>query len=87
MCSGFARGAGLEGAGILPSGIRNPHSPALPVSDYEKIFLLLKQIQGTLDTRLIFLQNIIKEAARYRVPPPLVSQRHWRGENRKQIAS
>uniref|UniRef100_A0A8C6LLP7 Integrator complex subunit 6 n=1 Tax=Nothobranchius furzeri TaxID=105023 RepID=A0A8C6LLP7_NOTFU len=35
------------------------------VSDYEKIFLLLKQIQGTLDTRLIFLQNIIKEAARY----------------------
>ena len=37
------------------------------VSDYEKIFLLLKQIQGTLDTRLIFLQNIIKEAARYGV--------------------
>lgn len=35
-----------------------------PVSDYEKIFLLLKKIQGTLDTRLIFLQNIIKEAAR-----------------------
>lgn len=34
------------------------------LSDYEKIFLLLKQIQGTLDTRLIFLQNIIKEAAR-----------------------
>lgn len=33
-------------------------------TDYEKIFLLLKQIQGTLDTRLIFLQNIIKEAAR-----------------------
>ena len=39
------------------------------VSDYEKIFLLLKQIQGTLDTRLIFLQNIIKEAARYGVKP------------------
>lgn len=37
-----------------------------PGRHYEKIFLLLKQIQGTLDTRLIFLQNIIKEAARYR---------------------
>ncbi|KAJ4933175.1 hypothetical protein JOQ06_030010 [Pogonophryne albipinna] len=35
-----------------------------PGRHYEKIFLLLKQIQGTLDTRLIFLQNIIKEAAR-----------------------
>uniref|UniRef100_A0A8C3G0P5 Integrator complex subunit 6 n=1 Tax=Cyclopterus lumpus TaxID=8103 RepID=A0A8C3G0P5_CYCLU len=33
---------------------------------YEKIFLLLKQIQGTLDTQLIFLQNIIKEAARFK---------------------
>ncbi|KAF6733777.1 Integrator complex subunit 6 [Oryzias melastigma] len=33
---------------------------------YEKIFLLLKQIQGTLDTRLIFVQNIIKEAARFK---------------------
>lgn len=32
---------------------------------YEKIFYLLKQIQGSLETRLIFLQNIIKEAARY----------------------
>lgn len=42
---------------------------AFSVSDYEKIFLLLKQIQGTLDTRLIFLQNIIKEAARYKVQP------------------
>ncbi|XP_035760301.1 integrator complex subunit 6-like [Neolamprologus brichardi] len=39
---------------------------AFSVSDYEKIFLLLKQIQGTLDTRLIFLQNIIKEAARFK---------------------
>uniref|UniRef100_A0A669CFM7 Integrator complex subunit 6 n=1 Tax=Oreochromis niloticus TaxID=8128 RepID=A0A669CFM7_ORENI len=37
-----------------------------PGRHYEKIFLLLKQIQGTLDTRLIFLQNIIKEAARYK---------------------
>uniref|UniRef100_A0A7N8YL23 Integrator complex subunit 6 n=1 Tax=Mastacembelus armatus TaxID=205130 RepID=A0A7N8YL23_9TELE len=44
----------------------DPHSLALSVSDYEKIFLLLKQIQGTLDTRLIFLQNIIKEAARFK---------------------
>uniref|UniRef100_A0A673KF62 Integrator complex subunit 6-like n=1 Tax=Sinocyclocheilus rhinocerous TaxID=307959 RepID=A0A673KF62_9TELE len=31
---------------------------------YEKIFYLLKQIQGSLETRLIFLQSIIKEAAR-----------------------
>ncbi|KAK5860676.1 hypothetical protein PBY51_022137 [Eleginops maclovinus] len=37
-----------------------------PGRHYEKIFLLLKQIQGTLDTRLIFLQNIIKEAARFK---------------------
>uniref|UniRef100_A0AAQ5XC84 VWFA domain-containing protein n=1 Tax=Amphiprion ocellaris TaxID=80972 RepID=A0AAQ5XC84_AMPOC len=42
-----------------------PASPRTS-SDYEKIFLLLKQIQGTLDTRLIFLQNIIKEAARFK---------------------
>ncbi|XP_061923345.1 integrator complex subunit 6 isoform X1 [Entelurus aequoreus] len=33
---------------------------------YDKIFYFLKQIQGTLDTRLIFLQNIIKEAARFK---------------------
>uniref|UniRef100_A0A674NH52 Integrator complex subunit 6 n=1 Tax=Takifugu rubripes TaxID=31033 RepID=A0A674NH52_TAKRU len=37
-----------------------------PGRHYEKIFLLLKQIQGTLDTRLIFLHNIIKEAARFK---------------------
>lgn len=37
-----------------------------PGRHYEKIFHLLKQIQGTLDTRLIFLQNIIKEAARFK---------------------
>lgn len=37
-----------------------------PGRHYERIFLLLKQIQGTLDTRLIFLQNIIKEAARFK---------------------
>ncbi|XP_062862367.1 integrator complex subunit 6 [Trichomycterus rosablanca] len=33
---------------------------------YEKIFYLLKQVQGSLETRLIFLQNIIKEAARFK---------------------
>ncbi|KAL6100342.1 ints6 [Pungitius sinensis] len=37
-----------------------------PGRHYERIFLLLKQIQGTLETRLIFLQNIIKEAARFK---------------------
>lgn len=37
-----------------------------PGRHYEKIFHFLKQIQGTLDTRLIFLQNIIKEAARFK---------------------
>ncbi|KAF7657707.1 hypothetical protein LDENG_00022840 [Lucifuga dentata] len=37
-----------------------------PGRHYEKIFHLLKQIQGTLETRLIFLQNIIKEAARFK---------------------
>uniref|UniRef100_A0A671KAC4 Integrator complex subunit 6-like n=1 Tax=Sinocyclocheilus anshuiensis TaxID=1608454 RepID=A0A671KAC4_9TELE len=36
-----------------------------PGRRYEKIFYLLKQIQGSLETRLIFLQSIIKEAARY----------------------
>uniref|UniRef100_A0A8C2DTM6 Integrator complex subunit 6 n=1 Tax=Cyprinus carpio TaxID=7962 RepID=A0A8C2DTM6_CYPCA len=35
-----------------------------PGRRYEKIFYLLKQIQGSLETRLIFLQSIIKEAAR-----------------------
>ncbi|KAK7938469.1 hypothetical protein WMY93_001795 [Mugilogobius chulae] len=37
-----------------------------PGRHYDKIFHFLKQIQGTLDTRLIFLQNIIKEAARFK---------------------
>uniref|UniRef100_A0A672YLQ7 VWFA domain-containing protein n=1 Tax=Sphaeramia orbicularis TaxID=375764 RepID=A0A672YLQ7_9TELE len=37
-----------------------------PGRHYEKIFHFLKQIQGTLETRLIFLQNIIKEAARFK---------------------
>ncbi|XP_076012944.1 integrator complex subunit 6 [Genypterus blacodes] len=37
-----------------------------PGRHYERIFHFLKQIQGTLETRLIFLQNIIKEAARFK---------------------
>ncbi|KAM9344455.1 integrator complex subunit 6 [Pholidichthys leucotaenia] len=37
-----------------------------PGRHYDKIFFFLKQIQGTLDTRLIFIQNIIKEAARFK---------------------
>uniref|UniRef100_A0AAV2JV44 INTS6/SAGE1/DDX26B/CT45 C-terminal domain-containing protein n=1 Tax=Knipowitschia caucasica TaxID=637954 RepID=A0AAV2JV44_KNICA len=37
-----------------------------PGRHHDKIFHFLKQIQGTLDTRLIFLQNIIKEAARFK---------------------
>ncbi|XP_052461956.1 integrator complex subunit 6 isoform X2 [Carassius gibelio] len=37
-----------------------------PGRRYEKIFYLLKQIQGSLETRLIFLQSIIKEAARFK---------------------
>lgn len=31
---------------------------------YEKIFYFLKQLRGSLRVRLIFLQNIIKEAGR-----------------------
>ncbi|KAF5880278.1 integrator complex subunit 6, partial [Clarias magur] len=34
-----------------------------PGRHYERIFYLLKQIQGSLETRILFLQNIIKEAA------------------------
>ncbi|KAF4086653.1 hypothetical protein AMELA_G00086370 [Ameiurus melas] len=37
-----------------------------PGRRYERIFYLLKQIKGSLETRLIFLQNIIKEAARFK---------------------
>ncbi|XP_030642056.1 integrator complex subunit 6 isoform X2 [Chanos chanos] len=37
-----------------------------PGRRYERIFYLLKQIQGSLDTRLLFLQSIIKEAARFK---------------------
>lgn len=32
--------------------------------EYERIFFLLKHVQGSLQTRLIFLQNVIKEASR-----------------------
>ncbi|XP_077584703.1 integrator complex subunit 6 [Stigmatopora nigra] len=46
--------------GLITKEIRKPGR------HYEKIFYFLKQIQGTLDTRLIFLQNIIKEAARFK---------------------
>lgn len=46
--------------------IKSFHHQSPPVlnAGYEKIFYLLKQIQGSLETRLIFLQSIIKEAAR-----------------------
>ncbi|XP_015483543.1 integrator complex subunit 6 isoform X4 [Parus major] len=36
-----------------------------PGRKYERIFFLLKHVQGSLQTRLIFLQNVIKEASRY----------------------
>ncbi|XP_062343652.1 integrator complex subunit 6 isoform X3 [Cinclus cinclus] len=37
-----------------------------PGRKYEKIFFLLKHVQGSLQTRLIFLQNVIKEASRFK---------------------
>ncbi|XP_043927615.1 integrator complex subunit 6 [Protopterus annectens] len=37
-----------------------------PGRKYQRIFSLVQQIEGTLQTRLIFLQNIIKEAARFK---------------------
>ncbi|KAK2515157.1 Ints6 [Columba guinea] len=37
-----------------------------PGRKYERIFFLLKHVQGNLQTRLIFLQNIIKEASRFK---------------------
>ncbi|KAG9491862.1 hypothetical protein GDO78_000389 [Eleutherodactylus coqui] len=37
-----------------------------PGRKYETIFALLKDVQGSLQTRLIFLQNVIKEAARFK---------------------
>ncbi|XP_072832289.1 integrator complex subunit 6 isoform X1 [Vicugna pacos] len=37
-----------------------------PGRKYERIFTLLKHVQGSLQTRLIFLQNVIKEASRFK---------------------
>ncbi|KAM6094663.1 integrator complex subunit 6 isoform 2-T4 [Chlamydotis macqueenii] len=37
-----------------------------PGRNYERIFFLLKHVQGSLQTRLIFLQNVIKEASRFK---------------------
>ncbi|XP_063808028.1 integrator complex subunit 6 [Pseudophryne corroboree] len=37
-----------------------------PGRKYEMIFALLKDVQGDLQTRLLFLQNVIKEAARFK---------------------
>ncbi|MBN3290223.1 INT6 protein, partial [Polypterus senegalus] len=37
-----------------------------PGRRYEKIFFFLEQLQGTLQTRIMFLQNIMKEAARFK---------------------
>lgn len=37
-----------------------------PGRRHERIFQLLKQIQGSFETRLLFLQNIIREAARFK---------------------
>ncbi|KAG7467270.1 hypothetical protein MATL_G00151670 [Megalops atlanticus] len=37
-----------------------------PGRRYERIFYFLKQVQGSLETRMIFLQNIIREAARFK---------------------
>ncbi|XP_033866019.1 integrator complex subunit 6-like isoform X1 [Acipenser ruthenus] len=37
-----------------------------PGRRYERIFYFLEQVQGSLHTRLLFLQNVIKEAARFK---------------------
>ncbi|XP_040281978.1 integrator complex subunit 6 isoform X2 [Bufo bufo] len=37
-----------------------------PGRKYETIFAMLRDVQGSLQTRLIFLQNVIKEAARFK---------------------
>ncbi|XP_041114923.1 integrator complex subunit 6-like isoform X2 [Polyodon spathula] len=37
-----------------------------PGRRYERIFYFLEQVQGSLHTRLMFLQNVIKEAARFK---------------------
>ncbi|XP_067848725.1 integrator complex subunit 6 isoform X3 [Heptranchias perlo] len=37
-----------------------------PGRHYENIFCLLKLVQGSLETRMVFVQNVIKEAARFK---------------------
>ncbi|MBN3305492.1 INT6 protein, partial [Amia calva] len=37
-----------------------------PGRRYERIFYFLKQVQGSFNTRLIYLQNVIKEASRFK---------------------
>ncbi|XP_054019106.1 integrator complex subunit 6 [Dryobates pubescens] len=37
-----------------------------PGRKYERIFFLLKHVQGSFQTRLMFLQNVIKEATRFK---------------------
>ncbi|XP_072370308.1 integrator complex subunit 6 isoform X1 [Scyliorhinus torazame] len=37
-----------------------------PGRHYENIFYLLKLVQGSLETRMVFVQNVIKEAARFK---------------------
>uniref|UniRef100_A0A8D0GHV0 Integrator complex subunit 6 n=1 Tax=Sphenodon punctatus TaxID=8508 RepID=A0A8D0GHV0_SPHPU len=37
-----------------------------PGRKYERIFFLLKHVEGSLQTRLIFLQKVIKEASRFK---------------------
>ncbi|EMP28032.1 Integrator complex subunit 6 [Chelonia mydas] len=44
--------------------IGTTHFEESSVTEYERIFFLLKHVQGSLQTRLIFLQNVIKEASR-----------------------
>ncbi|XP_072440612.1 integrator complex subunit 6-like isoform X1 [Chiloscyllium punctatum] len=37
-----------------------------PGRHYENIFYLLRLVQGSLETRMVFVQNVIKEAARFK---------------------
>ncbi|XP_037749143.1 integrator complex subunit 6 isoform X3 [Chelonia mydas] len=46
--------------------IGTTHFEESSVTEYERIFFLLKHVQGSLQTRLIFLQNVIKEASRFK---------------------
>ncbi|KAG6925076.1 integrator complex subunit 6, partial [Chelydra serpentina] len=46
--------------------IGTTHFEEPSVTEYERIFFLLKHVQGSLQTRLIFLQNVIKEASRFK---------------------